>query len=58
MIPDTFLVAQQMLNWFDVARDGLRDLYLWFIQFVRSGRIAWVLLIVAGILVYQRFFKK
>ena len=58
MIPDTFLVAQQMLNWFDVARDGLRDLYLWFIQFVRSGRIAWVVAIVAGILLYQRFTKK
>lgn len=58
MIPDTFLVAQQTLNWFDVARDGLRDLYLWSIQFVRSGRVAWVLAIVAGILLYQRFMKK
>ena len=55
---ETFFVAQQRLNWFDVARDGLWELYLWFVQFIRTGRIAWVLLIVAAVLIYQRFKKK
>jgi hypothetical protein len=52
------ILAQQMLNWFDVIRDALWELYLWFIQFVRTGRVVWVLVIVAAIIMYQRFKKK
>lgn len=58
MMPDTIVLAQQTLNFFDVARDGLWELYLWLVQFVRSGRIVWVLVLIAGIIFYQRFIKK
>jgi hypothetical protein len=57
MVP-VFVVAQQTLNFFQVAREGLWELYLFFLQTIRDGRIAWLLVIVAGVLVYQRFFKK
>ncbi len=58
MMALVFVVAQQTLNFFQVAREGLWELYLFFMQTIRDGRIAWVLVIVVGVLIYQRFLKK
>ena len=48
----------QTLNFFDVARDGLRELYLWFVQFIRSGNIIWPLIALAGLVLYYRTKKR
>ncbi|HUF48983.1 MAG TPA: hypothetical protein VMM93_14290 [Vicinamibacterales bacterium] len=53
-----FFLAQQSLSWFDEAKDGLWDLWLWFNRALRDGTVAWVLLVVAAFLIYQRFFRK
>ncbi len=55
---DAFVLAQQTLDFFQVARDGLWELYLFVLQSIRNGRILWVLVIVAVVIAYQRFFKK
>lgn len=58
MIASLFVLARQSLNWFDETKAGLYDLWLWFNRALRDGTVAWVLLVVVAILVYQRFFRK
>lgn len=52
------LFAQQRLSFVQEAIEGLRELWYYFMQTVRDGRIVWVLAIVVGVLLYQRFMKK
>jgi hypothetical protein len=53
-----FVLAQQSLNWFDEIRAGLWELWLFILRSLRDGTVAWVLLVVAAFLIYQRFFRK
>lgn len=57
MIPN-MLFAQQSISFVQEAIEGLRELWYYFMQTVRDGRIVWVLAIVVGVLLYQRFMKK
>lgn len=58
MMPHPLVLARQSLNWFEEIRNGFWDLWVWFNRALRDGTIAWVLLIVAAILIYQRFFRR
>jgi len=58
MMQFPLIVAQQTLDFIEVAREGLYELYLFLMRTVRDGRFAWVFIIVLLILIYQRFFKK
>jgi len=55
---DALILAQQTLDFVQVMRDALWELYLWLLETIRSGRIIWLFVVVAGILFYQRFIKK
>jgi len=52
------VLAQQSVDFFQAIRDAVWELYLWLLETVRSGRIVWAFVVVAAIIVYQRFFKK
>jgi len=52
------LLAQQRLSFIQEAIEGLRELWYFFMQTVQDGRIAWVVVVVVGVLLYQRFLKK
>ena len=58
MMLEIFVLAQQRLSFIEETRAGLWELWLFFMRTIRDGRVAWVLVIVAGIIVYQRFFRK
>lgn len=58
MMSGILILAQQTLDFFQVIREGLWELYLWFLHTIRTGRIVWALVVVAGIIIYYRFFKK
>ena len=58
MMTDILILAQQTLDFFQVIREGLWELYLWFLHTIRTGRIVWALAVVAAIIIYYRFIKK
>jgi len=53
-----FVLAQQSLDFFQAIREALWELYLWFLETVRTGRIVWALVVLAAIVIYFRFLKK
>jgi hypothetical protein len=45
-------------DWFYEGLSFIRDIWLFLVSTVYSGRIVWVIVIGIGILVYWRFMRK